>query len=842
MKSNAFLKFLGLLSLMFFCACNIAAQEVSSNNVVYQDNNVRITLITDGTVRLEWEPDGKFVDNASFVAVNRKYQPVNYQIKDNKKKVEIRTAKIILKYIKNKGPFSTDNLSIVSAKGMLPFKWIPGTIDNGNLKGTYRTLDGYDGPLHRNDNKMMALENGLLSTDGWTFIDDSKNYLFDHSDWPWVMERPDKNGQDWYFMAYGHDYKQALKDFTVFAGKVPLPPRYAFGYWWSRYWSYSDNELRALVDDFHTYDIPLDVLVVDMDWHYTEPGKGGWTGYTWNRRLFPDPDGFLKYLKRNNLQVTLNLHPADGVASYETNYPAMAKWMGVDPNSKELIPYEGSNKKFMSGWLNTILRPMEKKGVDFWWLDWQQRLSDEKFKNLSNTWWINYVVFSDMARNRDTRPLLYHRWGGLGNHRYQIGFSGDTYISWASLKYQPYFNSTASNVLYGYWSHDIGGHMGADSINPELYVRWLQFGALSPVLRTHSTKNSNLNKEPWVFNPEYFKIIRNTILERYKIAPYVYTMARKTYDEALSLCRPMYYDYPEAKEAYDYKDEYMFGDDLLVCPITAPMKEGRSTVKVWLPAGNDWYEWHTGTLLQGGQTVERTFHLDEYPIYVKAGSILPFYGENVKNLRNSDEPVVVTVFPGSEGSFTLYEDNGNDKDYATRYATTLLTSEKRDNVLTVKIAPRKGGYSGMSANRSFKVNVVASAVPEKVSVNGKQTDFSYDGNNLILAIEIPETDCSIEKVVEITYATDAPDVADGLYAKLRHVQQTVLDLKKRQAGIVLTENLGTMESTGRAITYCPDQFVKRIDLFRKNYANLPDVLKEQKLDQKAIDWFMGTVK
>jgi len=250
---------------MFFCVCSIGAQEASSNNVVYQDNNVRITLITDGTVRLEWEPDGKFVDNASFVAVNRKYQRVNYQIKDTKKKVEIRTAKIVLKYIKNKGPFSADNLSIVSAKGMLPFKWIPGTVDNGNLKGTYRTLDGYDGPLHRNDNKMMALENGLLSTDGWTFIDDSKNYLFDHSDWPWVMERPDKNGQDWYFMAYGHDYKQALKDFTVFAGKVPLPPRYAFGYWWSRYWSYSDNELRALVDDFHTYDIPLDVLVVDMD-------------------------------------------------------------------------------------------------------------------------------------------------------------------------------------------------------------------------------------------------------------------------------------------------------------------------------------------------------------------------------------------------------------------------------------------------------------------------------------------------------------------------------------------------------------------------------------------------
>lgn len=139
-------------------------------------------------------------------------------------------------------------------------------------------------------------------------------------------------------MAYGHDYKAALKDYTAFAGKVPLPPRYAFGYWWSRYWSYSDKEMRQLVDNFHTYNIPLDVLVVDMDWHYTEPGFGGWTGWTWNRRLFPDPAKFLGYLKDNDLKITLNLHPADGVAPYEEKYPEMAQWMGIDTAKHEPIP------------------------------------------------------------------------------------------------------------------------------------------------------------------------------------------------------------------------------------------------------------------------------------------------------------------------------------------------------------------------------------------------------------------------------------------------------------------------------------------------------------------------
>ena len=121
------------------------------------------------------------------------------------------------------------------------------------------------------------------------------------------------------------------------------------------------------MDNFHTYNIPLDVLVVDMDWLYTEPGFGGWTGWTWNHRLFPDPAKFLGYLKDNDLKITLNLHPADGVAPYEEKYPEMAQWMGIDTAKHEPIPWVVSDKHFMNGMLNKVLRPMEKQGVDFWW-------------------------------------------------------------------------------------------------------------------------------------------------------------------------------------------------------------------------------------------------------------------------------------------------------------------------------------------------------------------------------------------------------------------------------------------------------------------------------------------
>ena len=315
--------------------------------------------------------------------------------------------------------------------------------------------------------------------------------------------------------------------------------------------------------------------------------------------MFPDYRKLLKDLKADNgLRVTLNLHPAEGVRSYEEQYEAVARDNGVDPATKQEIPWISSKKSFIKSMFKNVLMPMNNAGIDFWWLDWQQEPFDKEVKNLSNTWWLNYIFFSQMERERQTRPLIYHRWGGLGNHRYQVGFSGDTFISWASLDYQTYFNSTASNVLYGYWSHDIGGHQGVDHIDPELYVRWMQFGAFSPILRSHSTKIAGLTKEPWVFSNEVSDILRGIIRQRYNMVPYIYTMAREAYETGLSLCRPMYYDYPETQEAYDYRNQYMFGNDVMVAPATSPMKDGYTEVKVWLPEGQ-WYEFASGKTLQG---------------------------------------------------------------------------------------------------------------------------------------------------------------------------------------------------------------------------------------------------
>ena len=259
---------------------------------VITDGNVRFTILTSQLIRLEWDSLAKFENHSSFVVVNRNLPAVKFKQSSKENWLIIQTDKLILKYLKSSGKFTSENLLITYIDSTNHIEWKPGQINSGNLKGTSRTLDRFNGDTEEWGKFQIPMEEGLISKDGWYVIDDSKNFLFDNTDWKWVLPRQNKDIQDWYFFGYGKNYKSVLSDFIKVAGKIPMPPRYAFGYWWSRYWNYSENELRELIGNFDKYKIPLDVLVIDMDWHITKglswlPGKFktdefgesiGWTG------------------------------------------------------------------------------------------------------------------------------------------------------------------------------------------------------------------------------------------------------------------------------------------------------------------------------------------------------------------------------------------------------------------------------------------------------------------------------------------------------------------------------------------------------------------------------------
>jgi alpha-glucosidase (family GH31 glycosyl hydrolase) len=839
---------------------------VADPHAVVIVGSARFTILTPQLIRIEWAANGKFEDHASLAFLNRKLPVPKFTHETaSDGSAIIRTGALTLFYSpgNSDGKFTADNLSISFNLGDKKIVWKPGMPDTGNLLGTARTLDFVRGAVQ--------LEPGLISRDGWTVVDDSTRLLFDSDDfsftegeaspWPWVMLRPSGDRQDWYFFGYGHDYRQALYDFTQVSGKIPLPPHFAFGAWWSRYWSYTDQEFEKLIQEFHTHEIPLNVLVIDMDWHPTfnevagndkldaSGHKLGWTGYSWNKLLFPDPDQFLASVHEQGLKATVNLHPAGGVQPWEDAYPEMARSVGIDPATKQYIPFDLANRNFATNYLKFMIHPLEKQGINFFWLDWQQE-DTTTVRGLNPTWWLNYIFFSDQQRE-GKRALLFHRWGGLGNHRYQIGFSGDTVSVWESLAFQPYFTATAANVGYAYWSHDIGGHLPG-VIDPELYLRWIQWGIFSPILRTHTTKNPGAERRIWAYPEPYSDLMRECFTRRYAMQPYIYTEARKTYDTGLAFLHPLYYDWPESPEAYSAKNEYMFGDSILADPITQPVSKDSqlATTSVWLPPG-DWIEWDSGAEFQGPVTVQRSFSLGQIPLYVKAGSIIPMQPSKSQTGGFSPGPLILTVFPlknGQESKYRLYQDAGDTPGYQTGEAawTPIRAALNEDGTtLKVTVSPTEGHYAEMHAERAYELRLPGSWPPSSVTVNGTALSYSrkqgspswrFDGDTLTTIISTPQFRTGDE--VKITIRTGLEmarnrSLLNGFSGSMTRLRETYDILNANWPVAWSPDALVAAMQTGDRITYHPENAFDELSSLQPKLAAIPATIEAMRATESS---------
>ncbi|GAB4539759.1 MAG: hypothetical protein Kow0063_28860 [Anaerolineae bacterium] len=688
----------------------------------------RFTMLTARLIRLEWSETGQFEDRGTYAFPTRRAPAPDFESRVEDGVLTIDTGALRLRYVAGSGRFTAENLSIHFELNGQPQVWKPGMPNPMNLRGTRRTLDECEGDA--------ALEEGLISRAGWALFDDSRSVVFNYED-GWVAPRPDYELQDWYFFGYGHDYKAALADYIHFGGRVPLIPRFVLGAWWSRYWAYSDQDLKDLVRGFEEHGLPLDVLVVDMDWHTSH----SWTGYTWNRELFPDPPAFLRWVHERGLRTTLNLHPAEGVRPFEEIYPRFAQAMGVDPASGRPIPFRITDKEFVRHYFELLHHPLEDDGVDFWWMDWQQGETSE-MKGLDPLPWINHLHFCDSTR-RGRRGMLYSRWGGLGNHRYPIGFSGDTFVGWAALRFQPYFTATASNVAYGWWSHDIGGHMG-DATQPELYARWVQYGALSPCLRLHGTKDPRTERRPWKYPDAAYRAAKAAFHWRYQMVPYIYTMARVAHDTGVSLCRPMYYEYPAEEAAYAARYQYFFGDQMIAAPIVyaADPETGMAASDVWIPPGV-WIDYQTREMFAGPRWVRLVGGLDRVPMLMRAGAILPLAPVARTTDAIPKDWLILSVFPGADGAFRLYEDDGTTLAYqAGQYEwTEIRTRMEGQHGWVVEVAPVEGRCDALPGARACEIRLEGSRRPQRVTIDGQETaDWTYQPETLTTIIQTPVRD------------------------------------------------------------------------------------------------------
>ncbi len=588
--------------------------------------------------------------------------------------------------------------------------------------GPKSVLGGWDRSLD-NPEAVPTPENpGLLDRDGWYLLDDSRSALLNAD--RTITDRP-RHGtrpyQDGYFFGYGKDFRRGLTDLNTLAGPTALLPRSAYGVWYSRYFGYSDDYYRTtLLPTFRSTHTPIDWLVVDTDWK--SPSQ--WNGWNWNNALFPDPPGFMDWTKQQGLDVTLNVHTS--IANDDPRFAAAnATAGGLNPDGGGNYTWDWSNPAHLRSYFD-LHKPFDRQGVRTWWLDYCSGCGGATASDpgVAPDNFINQA-YADHAAAQGYRGFSFGRIGGSergGIHssspvgpwserRNTLQFTGDTPASWDMLAFEARFTPDEAAAGLSNVSHDIGSYHGGH-LPDDLYARWVQLGTFQPVDRLHSEHGDRL---PWDYPGAAGDSAKKFLRLRESLVPYTYTLAEQASRTGVPITRPLYLDYPDQEAAYSNPHEYLYGDDVLVAPITS----AGGSVTAWIPPGT-WTDYFTGAVYTGPSTVTITKPLSEMPVLVKAGGVVPLRTNYADNAAAPLDQLTVSVTAGADGGFSLYEDRGEGT------GPSVTTGIRwQDAVKTLKVDPA----SGAAPDRAYTLRLANSTAPAEVSVDGVRlpaTAWSYD--------------------------------------------------------------------------------------------------------------------
>jgi alpha-glucosidase (family GH31 glycosyl hydrolase) len=720
--------------------------HAANNRSIISYGAARFTIITPQCIRLEYNSKKKFVDDPSWLAVNRNVSCSEFVCSEDENSLKFETEYFKLTYHPDGNPFSKTNLK-GEIKGSKLTAWVYGQKNECNLGGTLPTLDEL--------NDAVPLPDGLLSKNGWYLLDDSNSAIFIDD---WFKARPQNSGIDAYFFAYGRDYKKALKSFTALAGSVPLPRKYILGSWYSRWYPYTDTDYRNIVEEYDKHDFPLDIMVMDMDWHRLKgarSGKGwagmrGWTGWSWNEQLISQPKKLLEWFHQQNISVTLNVHPHDGIRKHEDCYSDFMQELNCDSPSTKVLPFKAADQKYMQAYFKHAHAPLERQGVDFWWVDWQQdsiapfAKGQSGSKELKHLPLLNYSYYTHTAQ-KNKRGLAFSRWAGWGDHRHPIHFSGDASCTWEMLAFEIFFTATAGNVGCFFWSHDIGGFCGEK--NPEQYARWAQFGITTAAVRLHSA-GADLDRRPWKWPKKVENSIRKSFRLRSELIPYIYSAVWDCHNQSLPLNRPMYLEYPNEEEAYSSPYQYLLGDAFLVAPV---IKRGQGENKVattscWIPEGV-WFDWFSGMQYNGPGTFEIKNDLNSFPFLVKGGYPITLQPYSKRMTSNALDTMKIRCFylPDTQKKSHLYEDDGLSQSYKQgEFTLSQISFSATGNRAEIKIEATHGKYPEMITDRSYQIELCNVPRVRSVTVNDEQAAFVFNGENRSCSININKTSIAID--------------------------------------------------------------------------------------------------
>ena len=728
------------------------------------DGNARFEVVTPSLIRLEYAADGRFEDRRTLTTGRRLTSRARFSTAVRGADRIIRTSRIRLRWRRGSEGFGAGTLRVRTGRRILRPR--PGP-NPAPLGGWRRSLDLVDGPV--------PLHEGMLSQEGWYLLDDSATALL--ADDGSFEPRPARDGtyQDLYLFAYGGSYTRGLRDLRLLTGAAPLLPRKAFGVWFSRWWPYSEDDWRTLVERFRAERVPLDTISLDTDFKRVHdpvgaaiaanavgaPGRPySWNGWDWNRELYPDPARFVRWAKDAGLDVGLNVHPS--ISASDPSFAAAQErargGLRADQGCR-VVQADTRGECFVFDWADprqldaymALHEPFERDGIGFWWLDWCCDPSRADAPGLTPDTWINRQYF-ERQRARGSRWPSFQRIGGsyqlgfggsggagaFAEHAYTLQFTGDTCASWPLIGFAAEFTASAASIGLPYVSHDIGTFHAVspngvcdkdlsplltprnNDLPPEMYVRWVQLGAFQPLDRLHSHHGRRL---PWEFEGRPGAIAADFLRLRESLVPYLYGLARGAHDTGVPMTRPLYLQWPRRPEAYEHPSQYTLGRDVLVAPVSAAGDPAE--VEVWFPPGR-WTDWFTGERHRGPALKRLSVPLDRLPVFVRAGGIVPTQPE-VPTTQVGPPPALVLTAHAGRGRTVLYDDAGDGLAYESgSFTKTPVRQRRRRGVSRIVIGRARGAFPEAPTARRYDVRLVGVPRPRSVRIGGRRARWTYD--------------------------------------------------------------------------------------------------------------------
>lgn len=539
-----------------------------------------------------------------------------------------------------------------------------------------------------------------------------------HQEVTWSSEAGDSI--DYYFM-YGPNLDRVINGYRELTGAAPMMAKWGWGFWQCRERYKTQQQLLGVVAHYRQMHVPIDGII--QDWQYWTPNP--WGSHKFDTNRYPNPKEMMHDLHTNHVHALISVWAKFDVGS--SNAAELRQTGGLYP---EVIPYvyppgkgqwyDAFNPLARKIYWQQISRSLFADGFDGWWLDASEpELSGHwgEFRNFKTAAGPGAKVFNayplehtsgvyhgQRAETSAKRVYILTRSAWAGQQRNAaVTWSGDIQGNWDVFAKQipAGLNFVSSGIPY--WNTDTGGFFGGNPADPkyaELFTRWFQFSAFCPMFRVHGTGKP---KEMWRFDEATQKILIHYDKLRYHLLPYIYSVSWMVTHDNYTMMRPLAFDFRTDANVFNIKDQYMFGPALMACPVTKP---GETNHSVYLPAGTKWFDFWTGKMFAGGQNIETASPIQTMPLFVRAGSIIP-YGPAIQYAMETNNPIELWVYRGADGEFTLYDDEGNNYDYEKGiYATIPITWNEASQTLT--IGKREGKFPGMLKQRIFRIVWVSS--------------------------------------------------------------------------------------------------------------------------------------